>query len=294
MISELIKFPKAFSMLSSTFSPNPAAAFKVPRKGSFEILLPRREPLVATVRRSRLSRPPRGCRPVVMHLHSGNFTTGEIESSTATIDALAEAGAEVVSLAYPLAPLHPFPDALEVCYEAFEWLYKRRATIGGLGAPVFVAGEEAGGNLAAALSMLARDCTHSPFAGQILWSPMLDPRGGTASFRQSGSAETRASYILGWDAYLSRCGDIDHPYAVPSSSRRLQQLPRALIVLGNDDPMRDEARDYGRRLVEAGGKVQFHQPAQAIRPDATAPTDAESNTTSLVLALREFLGSGRV
>jgi acetyl esterase/lipase len=89
----------------------------------------------------------------------------------------------VVSLAYPLAPEHPFPQPIEVGYAVLQWLYKHRVKMAGKGAPLFLAGEEAGGNLAAAVAVISRDRGHPPLAGQILVSPMLDPCTGTASQR---------------------------------------------------------------------------------------------------------------
>jgi acetyl esterase/lipase len=91
----------------------------------------------------------------------------------------------VVSLAYPLAPEHPFPQPIEVGYAVLQWLYKHRVKMAGKGAPLFLAGEEAGGNLAAAVAVISRDRGHPPLAGQILVSPMLDPCTGTASQREA-------------------------------------------------------------------------------------------------------------
>ena len=135
---------------------------------------------------------PRGATvPLVLHFHGGTFVCGDLDNGRNVARLLAGAGAVVVSLAYPLAPKHPFPEPIEVGYAALEWLYKQRVKLAGKGARVYLAGEEAGGNLAAAVALIARDRGHPPLAGQILLSPMLDPCAGTAVAAR-GQGDTRA------------------------------------------------------------------------------------------------------
>jgi acetyl esterase/lipase len=182
---------------------------------------------------------------------------------------LAGAGAVVVSLAYPLAPKAPFPEPIEVGYAALEWLYKQRVKLGGKGAQVYLAGEEAGGNLAAAVSLMARDRAHPPLAGQILLSPMLDPCAGTASLRQANGDSVQCRWAAGWQEYLSCPMNASHPYAVPGASLRLAQLAPTLVLVGKDDPMRDEALTFVKRLSEAGIPVTSNVlPGASNWPDA--------------------------
>jgi acetyl esterase len=190
--------------------------------------------------------------PLVLHFHGGAFVTGDLESGQSMARMLAQAGAVVVSVAYPLAPEHRFPEAVEAGYAALEWTYKHRNKFAGTGAGVYVAGDEAGGNLAAAVALIARDRAHPPLAGQILIAPMLDPCVGTASLRESMECETGCKWADGWQQYLRGPRDAEHPYAVPGKATRLVGLPPALVLSGHDDPMRDEAMDYARRLQEAG------------------------------------------
>jgi acetyl esterase len=187
------------------------------------------------------SKPRGGTVPLVLHFHGGAFTGGDLETGDCMAQLLAQSGAMVASLAYPLAPQHRFPDAVEAGYAALEWVYRERAKLAGKAAPIYLAGEEAGGNLAAAVALVARDRGHPPLAGQVLVAPMLDPCAATASLRET----------LG-DQYLRGPMDAEHPYAVPARAQRLSGLPRALVLTGGDDPMRDEALDYARRLREAG------------------------------------------
>jgi len=117
---------------------------------------------------------------------------------------------------------------------------------------MFVAGEEAGGDLAAAMALMARDRQFPPLAGQILLSPMLDACQGTASLRRSHAGPATCRWAAGWRHYLLDGGGTDHPYAIPGQARRLAGLPPALVLTAADDPLRDEALANRQRLGEAG------------------------------------------
>jgi acetyl esterase len=102
---------------------------------------------------------------------------------------------------------------------------------------------------------MARDQAGPPLAGQILVTPMLDPCTGTASLREAMGDATCCKWIEGWRAYLRGPLDAEHPYAVPARSSRLAGLPPALVLVGQDDPMRDEGLAYAQRLQAAGNTV---------------------------------------
>ncbi|MBA2963874.1 MULTISPECIES: alpha/beta hydrolase [Ramlibacter] len=215
--------------------------------------------------------------PLVLHFHGGAFVTGDLDSGGHMAQLLVEVGAVVASLAYPLAPGHRFPDAVEAGYAALEALYRQRARLGGSGAPVYLAGEEAGGNLAAAVAMVARDRSHPPLAGQILVTPMLDPCTATASLRETLGDVVQCKWTAGWRQYLRGPMDAEHPYAVPARAQRLAGLPPALILAGQDDPMRDEALAFAARLRDAGIAVRSEVLGPATGwPDAleAEPADA--------------------
>ena len=207
--------------------------------------------------------------PLVVHFHGGAFTGGGVENGVTFASLLAGSGAIVASIAYPLAPAHPFPQAVEAGYSVLEWAYKQRSKLAGAGAPVYLAGEEAGGNLAAAVALIARDRAHPSLAGQILVSPMLDPCVGTASARQAAGPPTGCKWADGWQQYLRCPQDAEHPYAVPGASSRLAGLAPTLVLTAGDDPMRDEARAYATKLGAAGVPVCFEVlPATTGWPDA--------------------------
>ncbi|WP_394791235.1 alpha/beta hydrolase [Rhodoferax sp.] len=235
-------------------------------------------------------RVPGGAAPLVVHFHGGAFVAGGLDNGSTVARLLAGAGAVVVSLAYPLAPEHPFPQGVEAGYDVLVWAYKHRVKLAGQGARVFVAGEEAGGNLAAAVAVMTRDRGHPPLAGQILLSPMLDPCVGTASLRAAAAERVAAGcmdsckFADGWHQYLRCPMDAEHPYAVPSISRRLADLAPTLVLSGADDPLRDEARAYAERLRAAGIAVTYDVlPTAQGWPDALLlPANSECACGSAV------------
>jgi acetyl esterase/lipase len=196
--------------------------------------------------------------PVVLHLHGGAFVSGGLDNGRAVASLLAEAGAAVMSVAYPLAPQHRFPEGLEAAFGALEWLNRTRGRLANRKSRVFVAGEEAGANLAAALALMARDRQGPELAGQILLSPMIDPRMATCSMREAAAGPVGCKWADGWHEYLGAPEKAAHPYAAPLGSRRLAGLPPALVVTAEDDLLRDEAVHYVRRLRQAGVEAHEH------------------------------------
>lgn len=193
--------------------------------------------------------------PLVLHFHAGAFVEGDLDSGERVAGLLAEAGARVVSIAYPLAGEHPFPAAVEAGQAALDWVSRRRSQLAGASSGAWLAGEEAGGNLAAAVALLARDNQHPALAGQILLSPMLDTCVATASLRDAHAGPVGCRWADGWRRYLSRPADALHPYAAPGSVTRLNKLPPTLLVTAQDDPLRDETLAFGGRLRAAGVAV---------------------------------------
>ncbi|MCK0198657.1 alpha/beta hydrolase [Ancylobacter sp. 6x-1] len=208
---------------------------------------------------------------LVLHLHGGAFTAGSPACGECVARLLAEAGALVASVDYPLAPAHPFPEPLNRSFAALQALHARRSCWAGRAARLFVAGEEAGANLAAALALMARDQGGPPLAGQILISPMLDPALATRSIRAAEAGAVGCRFAEGWHRYLGSAEKAAHPYAAPLGSNRLGRLPPALILTAEDDPMRDESLAYGERLKAGGVPVTTHVvPAPTRWPAALA------------------------
>jgi acetyl esterase/lipase len=201
--------------------------------------------------------------PFVVHLHGGGFCGGSLDSGETVGRIIAAAGAVVASIDYPTAPGQHFPAQAEAAYAALQWAARKQRRLAGPDSRLFVAGEEAGGNLAAAAAVMARDRHGPDLAGQMLFSPMLDPTLGTASQRRCAMQRALDDTAEGWRQYLSCPCDASHPYAAPGLATRVTGLPPTLLVLGHDDPMDDEARAYGRRLAAAGVMVDTLHVSQA-------------------------------
>lgn len=196
--------------------------------------------------------------PVVLHLHGGSFVGSSIAAGERVAKALAAAGAVVVSPEYSSACLNPFPAALDVTYSMLSSMRARCPQFAHKKSMLFIAGEEAGGNIAAGVALMARDQFLADLKGQILLSPMLDPCLATASFRKYCPETSVQSIAEGWQRYLGECGGFTHPYAAPAHCTRLAGLVPALILTSEECPMRDETAAYADRLRQAGVSVQSH------------------------------------
>jgi acetyl esterase/lipase len=168
--------------------------------------------------------------PALVFFHGGLFNAGQVAGSVPFARALAER-IGVVLVEYPLAPGTCFPKTPEIALRSAIWVCANASLIGARNGAVVIGGEEAGGNLAAASSMMLRDCreTCNPsvkLLGQALISPMLDPTQSTASMRSAKEFTCSKA----WSDYLPDAADAVHPYAAPLHSRRLGGLPPTLII----------------------------------------------------------------
>jgi acetyl esterase len=191
--------------------------------------------------------------PVVVYFHGGGWVIGDIATHDTTCQRLA-AGvpAVVVSVDYRLAPEHCFPAAVDDCDAATAWASAHAAELGGDAARLAVAGDSAGGNLAAVVALRARD-NGPPIAFQLLVYPATDLTRSLPSHTENGQG-----YLLDTDAmtwfvgnYLADA-DARHPDASPLFVEDLAGLPPALVVTAEFDPLRDEGEQYAQRLRDAG------------------------------------------
>lgn len=199
--------------------------------------------------------------PIMLFFHGGLFNCGNIETAHALANALSEQ-AVVVCVDYPLAPRLHFPDTIEVAYQALAWISQQAACLGGDAARVFVAGEQAGGNLAAVVAMLFRDRGLSvsgkkptQLRGQILINPMLDASQSSHSMQMTVDRPCR----LAWAEYIQVASNGVHPYASPVHSCRLAGLAPATVITTESNPLRDEAEAYAAKLLLAGVPVQVRR-----------------------------------
>lgn len=197
---------------------------------------------------------------LIVFFPPGGFISDTMDEMDPFLRELAgRTGCRVLASSYTLAHVRPFPAAAEDAHAVLDWVAKHRARLAWSGASLMVAGIEAGGNLAAVAALMARDRGGPPLTAQLLIMPMLDPGLTSCSMRQvsdgNGTAREANACAAGYRGYLPRAIDRTHPYASPLQSSRLKDLPPALILSADDDPLRDEAEQYGAKLIAAGVKT---------------------------------------
>lgn len=193
--------------------------------------------------------------PVVMYFHGGGWVLGDVETHDTLCRSLAVAtSCVVVSVEYRRSPEHRFPAALNDCTAATAYVASHAGEIGVDPRRIVVAGDSAGGNLAAAVALQARDRGGPSLRGQVLIYPVVDDRCDTASYREfaEGYGLSRTSMRWFWRQYLG--DDAPVPIACASLARaeNLHDLPPAHVVTAEFDVLRDEGERYARRLAEAG------------------------------------------
>ncbi len=203
-----------------------------------------------------------GPHPVLVYFHGGGFTIGSLDSHDPVARQLcAQSEALVVSVGYRLAPEHPFPAAVDDAFAATEWIAANAADLGGDGSRLAVAGDSAGGNLAAVTTLLARDAGGPAICFQALVYPTIDARGGYASIQENGDGIFLSADTLAWfyEQYLTRPEDAEDWRASPILARDLSNLPRTLILTAEYDPLRDEGEAFGEALRSAGNDVTIRR-----------------------------------
>jgi acetyl esterase/lipase len=201
-------------------------------------------------------------RPCVLSIHGGGYVFGRYDMDDGKLDSWCQKFSIVtVSVEYRLAPDTPYPGPLEDCYRALAWCFAHAQELGIDTRCVGVAGVSAGGGLAAALALLARDRGGPPIAFQLLDSPMLDDRQVTHSSQLEGlPIWSRESSIYGWRSYLGALhGSSKVPYtAAPARADDLSGLPPAFVSVGSVDGFLDEGVDYALRMNHAGVAAELH------------------------------------
>jgi acetyl esterase/lipase len=200
--------------------------------------------------------------PCIFSMHGGGYVIGSYRMDDPLFDRWCpQLGVVGVSVDYRLAPDTPYPGPLEDCYAALRWVHEHADELGIDPGLVGVHGISAGGGLAAALALLARDRGELAIAFQLLVSPMLDDRQVTPSSQQDGlPIWNRESNEFGWRSYLGELyGRDDVPYhAAPARAVDLSGLPPAFVSVGALDGFRDENVDYALRLNQAGVPTELH------------------------------------
>lgn len=196
--------------------------------------------------------------PVLLWIHGGGYVMGSVSQDDYLVRSLVAAvGCVIVSVDYRLAPEHPFPAPLDDCYCALKWLAANTGTLNVDPKRIAIGGASAGGGLAAALALMARDKAEVDVVLQFLLCPMTDDSNSTESSYQLTDPRVwnRHNNLKGWAAYLD--GDESSIYAAASRAEDLAGLPPAYIAVGTVDMFVDENREYSKRLQQAGVNTQL-------------------------------------
>lgn len=220
--------------------------------------------------------------PAILHIHAGGYVLGSpILMDAYNREISAHLGCAIFSVSYRLAPETAFPGAVEDCYAALSWLVANARSLGVDPARIGVKGESAGGGLAAALALLARDRGEYKLAFQNLMAPMLDDRTclrADVSPYVGALAWTPEQNSFGWASLLGSApggADVSH-YAAPARAASLAGLPPTFISVGALDLFLEENLDYARRLAIAGAPIELHVYPGAFHGFDMMPTPAVS------------------
>ncbi|MEO1061042.1 MAG: alpha/beta hydrolase [Actinomycetota bacterium] len=194
--------------------------------------------------------------PVVAFFHGGGWVLSSVDGHDSLARRIAKrSGALVVSVEYRLAPEHPFPAPHEDCWAATRWLAEHAAGLGGDPARLAVAGDSAGGNLAAGVALRARD-ESVPLALQVLIYPCIDTEQTRPSMAENGTGYFLTAGDMDWFwGHFVPPQHRDDPYAVPMRAGDVSGLAPALVQTAEYDPLRDEGEEWAARLAAAGVPV---------------------------------------
>jgi acetyl esterase/lipase len=227
---------------------------------------------------------------LIVFFHAGGFNSGDLDDADIFLRHMVDDSPDNILLAsgYTLATVRPFPAAVEDAHAVLLWAKKNKAKLGWTGKRLLVAGIEAGANLAAVCALMSRDRGGPALAGQILIMPMLDPGLSTWSMREMQNVpelmDVADACAVAYRGYLPNAADRAHPYASPLQSSRLKNLPPALILSAEDDPLRDEAEQYGAKLISCGVKTTVNR----MPPSPLHETGARNECACKCYALGEI------
>jgi len=198
--------------------------------------------------------------PVLCWYHGGGFALGDLQTTDPIARVLtSEIGCLVVTVDYRLAPEHPFPAGVEDCYATLEWVTEHAESIGGDPDRIAVGGGSAGGGLAAAVALLARDRGGPSIVRQSLVCPVTTDDQSLPARQQNASGYGLTADELAWyhEMYTPDAVSAANPYAYPLKARSLAELPPATVVTAGFDPLRDDGARFADRLDSAGVQTTY-------------------------------------
>ena len=197
---------------------------------------------------------------VLLFVHGGVWIVGNFQNHQRLLrDLVVGSGQVGVFVEYTPLPAAKYPTQLEECYTALKWVAAHAAEFGADGSRIAVAGNSVGGNMTAALTLMAKDKGGPKIAYQVLLIPATDASVDTDSYHEYGTGRflARAFMKYGWDLYAPDATVRNNPYVSPlrASANELRGLPRALVITAENDPLRDEGEAYAHKLMDAGVPV---------------------------------------
>ncbi|MFK7894380.1 MAG: alpha/beta hydrolase [Myxococcota bacterium] len=201
-----------------------------------------------------------GTKSGIVYFHGGGWVLCSLDTHDSTCRELASGtDSVVVSVDYRLAPEAKFPAAPNDCYAATVWTFEQASTLGIDASRIAVAGDSAGGNLAAVVSLMARDQDGPSIHHQLLVYPVTDSRLETPSYEENGSGYFLSKEMMRWfwHHYLENESDGANPLASPLRAEDLSGLPPATVITAEFDPLRDEGKALATRLQEANVTTQY-------------------------------------
>jgi acetyl esterase len=212
--------------------------------------------------------------PVVVNFHGGGWVSGDLKHSEWWASSLAVRTRVVaISVGYRLAPEHPFPGPVEDCYDATVWIAEHAAELGVDASRLAVMGDSAGGNLAAVVSIMARDRGRPDIALQLLMYPTVELTHSFPSVDENANAPILGRNDIRTNAgnyFHNSTGDRTDPYASPLRAKHAG-LPPALVQTAHHDPLRDEGAAYAAALHDAGVDVQYTDYLDAVHGYISLP-----------------------
>ena len=200
-----------------------------------------------------------GALPGVVYFHGGGWTCGDLDTHDGVCRGIAAAGpCAVVAVDYRMGPEHRYPAAVEDALAAVEWVCANAAALGMDPARIVVAGESAGGNLAAVAALALRD-TGPKIAMQVLVYPVTDQEAQGGSMQRCATGYSLTAELMRWyqDQYFGAGADRSEWRASPLNAADHSRLPPAYVVTAGFDPLLDQGRAYADRLIRAGVPVTY-------------------------------------
>ena len=230
-----------------------------------------------------------GVLPVIIYMHGGGWVLGDRETHDRLIRELAiGANAALVFVDYDRSPEARFPVAIEQGYAVAKHIAANADKLMVDGNRIVIAGDSVGGNMAAVIALLAKERQGPAFKAQLLFYPVTDASLSTPSYEQfaEGPWLTRAAMAWYWEQYVPEAAQRSHPHASPvnASIEELAGLPQTLLIVDENDVLRDEGENYGRKLAEAGVRVT------SVRYNGTIHDFMMLNTLARTPAVRGAIG----